>query len=205
MTELHEWICSLAAFLASQRPTPGDGMGNGTSAGYGPNSPGAFAYFVPDSCSWRTCQGWLFGDSEAWSPTWPKSFTWDGAFAWQLPTWAPPTTESDFSSLLPTPTASDDGKTPEAHRAMKARLPGTPRTRITSLAVLARAGFRQPAGPLLPTPHANASTGAGRQGRDGGENLQTAVARIGASTAPPSSDGNDSSAPLPAQMTLGGD
>ena len=28
---------------------------------------------------------------------------------------------------------------------------------------------------LLPTPHANATTGPGTQGRDGGPNLQTAV------------------------------
>jgi hypothetical protein len=28
---------------------------------------------------------------------------------------------------------------------------------------------------MLPTPHANASTGPGAQGRDGGDNLQTAV------------------------------
>jgi hypothetical protein len=32
---------------------------------------------------------------------------------------------------------------------------------------------------LFPTPHSNASTGAGSQGRDGGENLQTAVAQPG--------------------------
>jgi hypothetical protein len=56
--------------------------------------------------------------------------------------------------LLPTPVARDDGKTPEAHRQMKARLKGGPRTRITSLAVLARADFEQPEEPLLPTPSA---------------------------------------------------
>lgn len=46
--------------------------------------------------------------------------------------------------LLPTPVAHDDGKTPEAHMAMKARMKGGPRKAITSLSVLARAGFRQP-------------------------------------------------------------
>jgi hypothetical protein len=53
--------------------------------------------------------------------------------------------------LLPTPTANDDNKSPEAHMRMKARMPDGPRKRITSLAVLARAEFRQP---LLPTPGA---------------------------------------------------
>jgi hypothetical protein len=32
---------------------------------------------------------------------------------------------------------------------------------------------------MWPTPHSNASTGAGTQGREGGENLQTAVAVTG--------------------------
>jgi len=34
-----------------------------------------------------------------------------------------------------------------------------------------------------PTPHANCSTGPGRQGRDGGDNLQTAVAMFPTPTA----------------------
>ena len=46
--------------------------------------------------------------------------------------------------LLPTPVAHDDGKTPEAHMAMKARMKGGPRNGITSLTVLAKAGFKQP-------------------------------------------------------------
>jgi hypothetical protein len=58
--------------------------------------------------------------------------------------------------LLPTPAAHDDGKTPEQHLEMKRNLPGGPRLRITSLTVLARAGFVQP---LLPTPSANDNTG----------------------------------------------
>ena len=53
--------------------------------------------------------------------------------------------------LLPTPVAHDDGKTPEAHLAMKAGMDGGPRSQITSLTVLAKAGFRQPV-KLLPTP-----------------------------------------------------
>lgn len=66
----------------------------------------------------------------------------------------------------PTPVANDDNKTPEAHMAMKARMPGGPRNTITSLNVLIQA---------WPTPTSSMTTGAGAQGRDGGLNLQTAA------------------------------
>ena len=122
----------------------------------------AFAYFDPASSSWRTCQASLLADSGESCTTWPRRGTWDRGFAYELLTSALPTSESDSSSspeLLPTPAAHDDGKTPEQHRQMKANLAGGPRTRITSLAVLARADFEQPEEPLLPTPGANDSTG----------------------------------------------
>jgi hypothetical protein len=57
--------------------------------------------------------------------------------------------------LLPTPVAHDDGKRPDAHLAAKARMPGGPRSQITSLQVLAQAGFQQPGDALLPTPRAS--------------------------------------------------
>ena len=64
--------------------------------------------------------------------------------------------------------------------AMKARMKGGPRHSITSLAVLARNDFRQADGTLmLPTPTrqdgCNGTGGPGSLGRDGGENLRTAV------------------------------
>ena len=40
--------------------------------------------------------------------------------------------------LLPTPVASDDNKSVEAHMAMKARMKGGPRSEITSLQVLSK-------------------------------------------------------------------
>lgn len=58
------------------------------------------------------------------------------------------TDESD-SSLWPTPVAHDDGKTPEAHMAMKARMPGGARRTITSLNVMVKAVERG----LWPTPN----------------------------------------------------
>ena len=46
--------------------------------------------------------------------------------------------------LLPTPVSEDTGRSPEAHLEMKRSMPGSPRTQITSLAVLAQRGFSQP-------------------------------------------------------------
>lgn len=81
-------------------------------------------------------------------------------------------------ALLPTPVANDDGKTPEAHMAMKSRLPGGARKTITSLAVLSRNGFEQPESGLWPTPSAvSGEQGPGNSGREGGDNLVTRVAR----------------------------
>lgn len=57
--------------------------------------------------------------------------------------------------MFPTPVARDDGKSPEAHLRMKQRMPGGPRSTITSLSVLARAGFQQP---MFPTPRAGKTT-----------------------------------------------
>lgn len=68
----------------------------------------------------------------------------------------------DGLTLLPTPVAKDDGKSPEAHLAMKQRMPGGDRDQITSLSVLARADFVQP-GTLLPTPQARDGDSRGSQ------------------------------------------
>jgi hypothetical protein len=71
------------------------------------------------------------------------------------------------SGLLPTPVAKDDGKSYEAHMAMKARMPGGPRKTCTSLAVMARSG-------MWPTPTRSEHTGPGHAAQ-GGMNLRTAV------------------------------
>ena len=59
--------------------------------------------------------------------------------------------------MLPTPVANDDNKSPEAHMAMKSRMPGGPRNNITSLQVLSKTG-------PLPTPAAsNPNDGEGSE------------------------------------------
>lgn len=98
-------------------------------------------------------------------------------------------------ALLPTPVANDDNKSPEAHMAMKRRMKGGERKRITSLSVLARNGFRQPDEDvrLLPTPRARVDKEHGADGKHWGE-LRPVVESLsnGASTNPPSDAGKRS-------------
>ena len=54
--------------------------------------------------------------------------------------------------MWPTPVAKDDGKTPEAHMAMKKRMPGGPRKTITSLTVMVKAISKGKYPDLWPTP-----------------------------------------------------
>lgn len=104
-----------------------------------------------------------------------------------------PPTAATASGLLPTPVANDDGKSPEAHMAMKRRMPGGERKTITSLAVLARNEFRQADGrEMWPTPKsAPSGPDYARASRDGsgGDDLATAVARNELYPTPTSSDG----------------
>lgn len=79
-----------------------------TTAGSGPPSRSAFAYFDPALCFWRTSQPTLFEELGTSSPTWPDSGTWDLGFAYAHPMSEPPTSASGCSSspdLLKTPTA----------------------------------------------------------------------------------------------------
>lgn len=64
-------------------------------------------------------------------------------------------------NLWPTPVAHDDGKSPEAHLAMKARMKGGPRHTITSLTVMVKAGDQG----LWPTPRNAGFDAGGHRGR----------------------------------------
>ena len=105
---------------------------------------------------------------------WKPRATKQGRLKYRLVPLVPRTDGTDCG-LLPTPTANDDNKSPEAHMAMKQRMKGGPRNTITSLQVMAKAG-------LLPTPHSNCHTGAGEHG-EGGDNLQTVVQQLPTPTA----------------------
>jgi hypothetical protein len=81
----------------------------------------------------------------------------------------------DAVQLWPTPVAHDDGKTPEAHLAMKARMPGGPRHAITSLTVAIKAMEQG----MWPTPtERDGSSGPGHaETAEGSPDLRTTVTR----------------------------
>ncbi len=83
----------------------------GNVADYGITTPVSLASFDPDTCSWRTCQGSLFGGWEEFSETWPRSGTTRSGTAYRLPPSVPHTYERG-SSFWPTPIAdSASGRT----------------------------------------------------------------------------------------------
>ncbi len=165
-------ISSQADFPASPSASSGYDEEQRTSDGFGPSSCESFAYYDPDSCSWKTCQGSLLPEWERFSGGWPRAGMTRNGIAYQRPRSVRPTGETE-SGLWPTPVAQDDGKTPEAHLSMKARMPGGPRKTITSLTVMVKAIERG----MWPTPTAaDGMGGPGTSpGRTGGLNLRTAV------------------------------
>ena len=87
------------------------------------------------------------------SVTLPASGLMQSGTVYELRTLALPISELGFG-WWPTHVATDDGKTPEAHLAMKERMKGGPRQTITSLAVMVKAVERE----LWPTPTAHPRT-----------------------------------------------
>ncbi len=141
------------------------GGGPGSTANgqdYGQSTPELLASYDRATSSWRTSQLCLDGDLSEFLETWPRSGLMRSGIAYRLPPLVPLTVETD-SGLLPTPVAKDDGKTYEAHMAMKARMPGGPRGTCTSLAVMARGG-------MWPTPSAH-------DNRDRGNRSMPAIQR----------------------------
>jgi hypothetical protein len=121
---------------------------------FGRRSSDSFLIFDRDTWCWRTCQLSVLGDSDVFSATWPRAGMTRNGTASRLAPLAP-LTGGTGSGLWPTPVAHDDGKTPEAHMAMKQRMKGGPRNTITSLTVMVKAVERG----MLPTPTANRRDG----------------------------------------------
>jgi hypothetical protein len=111
---------------------------------FGLNSPVSLGSFDPDTFLLKTYQVSLIdGQCQELLENWPDSGMWDLGSAYELRSSAPPISEKE-SSLWPTAVAADDGKTPEAHLAMKQRMgerdgSAANRTQITSLAVKVQA------------------------------------------------------------------
>jgi hypothetical protein len=149
---------------------------------FGRISPMPFAYYDPASRCWRTFQATFLSGLDKYTATWPASGTTRTGIASRLPPLVPRTSATE-SLLWPTPVAHDDGKTPEAHLAMKARMPGGPRSTITSLTVMIKAVERG----MWPTPNASDYKGAttleaAKDWDQRGTNLPEAVQRSGGPT-----------------------
>lgn len=148
---------STADFLARTSALPElESAWVASDPGFSSKSSDSLANFDRDSFSWRTSQLSLFGGLTEFS--W-SSLRWGmivGGRLFQPQKWEPRTCAKD-GSFWPTPVANDDNKSPEAHLAMKARMPGGPRTKITSLQVMVKAIDR------WPTPKASDSNPCGAE------------------------------------------
>jgi hypothetical protein len=172
----------------------------------GASSPASFAWYDPDTHSLKTAQCSLFEDSMSSSVTLPRWGSMRNGRLYQQPipvrrigesasgSW--PTirstdgdrggrgdliqairgNENSHYKLWPTPVAHDDGKTPEAHMRMKARMKGGPRHVPTSLTVMVKGIERG----MWPTPTSSDHKGAAtveavRQWKTRGRNLPEAA------------------------------
>jgi hypothetical protein len=89
------------------------------------------ASWNPERDVWETGQMDLFsGRLGVFSETWPASGMTRNGVAYELPTWEPPTEDTEYS-WLPTPTATYSGNTAENHLRKK---PG--RLSVTDLRIL---------------------------------------------------------------------
>lgn len=116
---VHGSACSVAALIsslaASPAPTPAtpataQGL-TALSPGSGARWPGWFARYNRAGSGWKTPQGSLLEEWEAFSGTWPTSGISAGGYAWERANWAPLTTATACSYLrgerIPTPLRSD--------------------------------------------------------------------------------------------------
>jgi hypothetical protein len=160
----------------------------------GPISPAPFAFYDPSGHCWRTSQGTFLLDSTPSSPTWPRSGMTRSGSAYQRQPLVR-LTSGGGSLWLHTPTA----KANQASPSMRSRDPGswfpTPDASVANLGETLGSwearrerekakhrngnGFGMPlaiAVQYWPTPTSSDGTGGpGCSGREGGDNLRTAV------------------------------
>jgi hypothetical protein len=104
--EVRRSISSAEGSLASPSPSPASGEDRMTSDGSGPSSLGSFAYYDPDTSSWRTFQVSLLEEWATYSETWPRAGTTvSGTASRRQP--SVPLISVTGSSSWPTPTVAD--------------------------------------------------------------------------------------------------
>lgn len=162
LTTSHKRMLSRAASRARTSATPVAEQALLASAqDFGANTPESFASYDPATSSWKTSQHSFLEELTVYSATWPRSGTMRNGSVYQRRPLVRLTDVTD-SSLWPTPVAHDDGKTPEAHMAMKQRMPGGPRQTITSLNVMVKAIEQGKYPQLWPTPRSSDADRGGR-------------------------------------------
>lgn len=174
-TALTKSTSSAAGHPANPPATPAPGSQRTTSDGSGPSSSESWASFDPTTPSWRTRQLSLDGGWESFSGAWPRSGMTRSGLAFPLPTWERPTS-GNGSGLWPTPVRQDAA----GARNLTARRPkgnGRHHSGKTMLDALILSGDAEmPPTGRWPTPtKSDALGGPGSSGRDGGDNLRTAI------------------------------
>ena len=106
LMERSELISSAEDSRVSRFPAPDLDSDNRTNGTCGPKQSESFANFNPDTCSWKTSQGFLLTTiSEPSLQTWPTAGTACRGTAYRRPPLVPRTSVSGFG-YLPTPDAS---------------------------------------------------------------------------------------------------
>lgn len=126
------------------------GKGQGIRGGCGPSSPAWWVRWESSTSLWRTCPASSVKGVSRSSLILPRwGLMRSGVLYLRVP-WERPIYANE-SLLWPTPVAQDDNKSPAAHMAMKARMPGGVRKKPTSLNVMVK-GIEQG---IWPTPTAS--------------------------------------------------
>ena len=141
-----EWISSLGVIRANRSVSPAADLVSAIRVTCGPIYDALSEKYGRHSVFSRTSLSTLTMDLMPSAPTFENSDTEWKTIKASLRSdclarrkWARRTGGNGYSSSLwPTATANDDNKSPEAHRAMKARMKGGPRNTITSLQVAAQ-------------------------------------------------------------------
>jgi hypothetical protein len=115
--QLSLWTSSAADTPANHSQSPDLAEEKTILDTFGPCSPIAFAWYDPDTHSWRTFQSTLDSDSEPFTQTWPRSGMTRDGIAYQLPPSAPRTYAIAYSLSQGTNGPNGDGLWPTATTA----------------------------------------------------------------------------------------
>ncbi len=163
------WTSSPEDSPVNPSPSPASAEHKPTTDGSGQSSPVSFAFYDPDTSSWRTFQGSLL-DTEAWGTslgTWPRAGMTRSGIAYRLRPSVPLTSVTE-SSWLPTPTRQSYGYNQQDSPGAAVR---------PSLQTMAARG-------MWPTPNVPGRTlkGAQDRRRDGGPSLAQVQLNSGATS-----------------------